>query len=62
MEGSTRGGEVCRLHISLLFVRGPWRRELLSVPAVRRDEGANERVDSRTPGSGERQGLESAAA
>eukprot|EP00965_Chrysotila_dentata_P056878 1887269-Pleurochrysis_carterae.AAC.1 len=64
MEGSTRGGEVCGLLASLLVVRGPCENsvKLLGVWAVRRDEGANERVESRNSRSGERQRLESAAA
>eukprot|EP00965_Chrysotila_dentata_P119234 3941674-Pleurochrysis_carterae.AAC.1 len=49
----------------MLVVRGPWRRELFSPSgawAVRRDGGASERAGSRRSESGERQGLESAAA
>eukprot|EP00965_Chrysotila_dentata_P083933 2769777-Pleurochrysis_carterae.AAC.2 len=56
MEGSKSAGFLppCWLLVAL--------GKLLSVPAVRRDEGASERVKSRRPGSRERQGLESGAA
>eukprot|EP00965_Chrysotila_dentata_P055191 1831583-Pleurochrysis_carterae.AAC.1 len=65
MEGSTRGGKSagflppCWLFVAL---GGKNFVKLLGASALRPDEGANERVESRNPRSRERQGLESAAA
>eukprot|EP00965_Chrysotila_dentata_P009780 319000-Pleurochrysis_carterae.AAC.1 len=45
MEGSTRGGKVCRLCTSFVscVVLGPyWRRELFCLRAARRDREASE--------------------